>query len=68
MKVSYKRGATLNIGNYESVKVEVEAEAELEPGDTPHGVMEDLRTFVLNEIRSDAQIVRERVKARRNRE
>lgn len=66
-KVSYRRGATLNVGNYESVKIEISADAELEEGDTPQSVLEALRREVTEEIRNEALVVRQRAKAREHR-
>lgn len=66
-KVSYRRGATLNVGEYESVKIEISADAELEEGDTPQSVLEALRQSVTEEIRSEALVVRQRAKARERR-
>lgn len=66
-KVFYKRGATLNVGDYESVKIEVAAEAELEKDESMAEAFEALRQQVSEELRAEALVVRERAKSRKTR-
>ncbi len=64
-KVFYKRGATLNVGDYESVKIEVAAEAELDVGESLEEAVESLRQQVSEELRAEASVIRARTKARK---
>jgi hypothetical protein len=66
-KVFYKRGVTLNVGDYESVKIELAAEAELEDTESMADVVEALRQQVSEEVRAEAVVVRSRANARKAR-
>ena len=66
-KIFYKRGATLNVGEYESVKIEIAAEAELDDGESMAEAVEALRQQVSEELRAEALVVRARTKARKTR-
>jgi hypothetical protein len=66
--VSYKRSSTLNVGDYESVRIEVGAVAEVEDEDDAEDVFEALRQQVGEELRQDALDVRRKVRAREQRD
>lgn len=62
--VSYKRSVTLNVGDFESIRVEAGAVAEVEDGDSPDDVWDKLREAVGEEIAHDARTIRQRQKHR----
>jgi hypothetical protein len=63
--VSFSRGATLNVGDFESVKVEVGAEAELEDGESAVQAFDKLRRFVNEQVHQEVVAVRARTRKRR---
>ena len=49
VKVSY--GRTVNLGNFESMRVDVEFQATIEAGETPENVTEKLETLCKSEVK-----------------
>jgi len=50
-KISLRYGRTVNLGNFESVKVECEIEAEIEEGDDPASARKVLHEQVKADVR-----------------
>lgn len=48
-KVRYSFGVTINIGNYENVKISIARETEVEDGETPAMALERLKEWVQEE-------------------
>lgn len=63
-QVTYQRGRTINVGNYESVKLEIGLTADVDSEDTVPEVLGELRRTVLSELTREAKAVRELAKAR----
>ncbi len=49
--IKVKYGRTINLGNYESTRID--AEADVEKGDEATNVLDSLRNFVLNEAKKE---------------
>ena len=62
--VSWKRSSTLNVGDFESVKIEAGAEAEVEEGDDVRAVFNALKEEVGEQLNEAALEVRRRAKRR----
>ena len=65
--VSFKRGATLNVGDFESVKVEVGADAELDPGESAAEATASLIRFVNAQVYQEVVVIRARANRRARR-
>ena len=63
-KISYKRSATLNVGDFESVRIEVGAEADVGNAEDFEDAMDELRDVVGKELADEARDVRRLVKRR----
>lgn len=51
--VSYSLGKTINLGSYESGKVQISAEASIDENESPDEVLDQLREFVLKNARRE---------------
>ena len=60
--VSYRRGVTLNVGDFESVRVDIEAEAELEDDESFDEAFLVLKEHVDEAVRAEARAVRNKSK------
>ena len=59
-KITYSRGMTVNVGDFESVRVDIAAEADI--GDSPYAeALAELRGLVDADIRSEVRAIRRRV-------
>ena len=54
-RITLMAGGTINLGNYESLKVEFAAEAVIEEGDDIGNVKADLRAFVQTAFRESVK-------------
>jgi hypothetical protein len=54
IKVAF--GVTLNCGNYESVRIDIGMEQDLEPGQLPQDVMNDCWKLVTKKVAAKAKI------------
>lgn len=61
-KISYRRGITLNVGDFESVRVDIEAEAEVEDGESFDDAFTILKEQVDESVRTEARSVRNKSK------
>jgi len=57
-KVTYHRGITLNVGDFESVRVDIEATAEVEDGESFDDCYNSLKDQVDDAVREEARTVR----------
>lgn len=57
-RITYHRGITLNVGDFESVRVDIEATAEAEEGDSFEDVYGSLKEQVDDAVREEARAVR----------
>lgn len=57
-KITYRRGLTLNIGEFESVRVDVEATAEVDDEETFADAYAALKDSVDGEVREEARAIR----------
>jgi hypothetical protein len=48
--ITYRRGTTVNMGDYESVRIEIEATADLEEGEPMEDAVDSLRQKVCEEV------------------
>jgi len=53
MRISYTLGRTVNLGDFNSVKMEVSIEDEVKTGETREDALLRLQTFVKDEIRKE---------------
>lgn len=53
MKISYTLGRTINLGDFNSVKMEVSIEDELQLDETQEDALQRLKKFVKDEIRKE---------------
>lgn len=51
--ITYNRGATINTGNFNSVRVDISATAEVPEGEAPDDAMERLKDFVEDKVRAE---------------
>jgi len=51
--VNVKVGATINLGNYESLRLDYGMEAELEEGDTPSQAIDKIRDHLTKKMKAD---------------
>lgn len=56
-KVTYSRGLTLNVGNFESVRIDISVEAEVEPGETFQGAYQAAKKAVDAAVREEHRFV-----------
>ncbi len=54
-KVRYSMGTTINLGDYENLKTNIEIEVEVDERDDIDTVIEDLKTLTRNKIAADYQ-------------
>jgi hypothetical protein len=59
-KVSYARGITLNIGNFESVRVDIQAEGEVSSGETFDQAFASLKEEVDEALNDELVFIRKR--------
>lgn len=52
-KLSFSRGATVNLGNFNNVRFEVSAEIELQEGDEENAAFQRLRDWVTQKIKAE---------------
>jgi len=57
VKVSVNYGETINIGNYESRRIDYGATAELAPGEEPAAAQRELLLLLRNEVKEAADRV-----------
>ncbi len=62
--ISYRRGATLNIGSYEMVRIEVGMDADLDASEDPDAAYSTLKAQVDGLIRDEVADVRDRTNRR----
>jgi len=65
--VSWRRSSTLNVGDFESVRIEAGATAELDDGDDPREVFAAIQAEVGEQLSEAAMDVRRRAKKREER-
>jgi hypothetical protein len=61
-EVGVTLGMTLNIGNFESMRIDAECKMMLEPEDTPESAYSAAWAHVQNQIREHAKVIREKQK------
>lgn len=54
-KVRYSMGTTINLGDYENLKTNIEIEVEVDESDDIDTVIEELKTLTRNKIAADYQ-------------
>lgn len=62
--VTYRRGITLNVGDFESVRVDIEATGEVESGEDFQKAYETVKDQVDEAVRAEARIVRSKARNR----
>ena len=67
-KVVYTRSVTINIGNFESVRVEMGAEGEVEPTETFTTAFDRLKSDVDDVVIAETTEIRRRLAAKRAKE
>ena len=66
--VSFKRGATINVGDFESVRLEVSGTAEIEDDESESEAFNSLRRFIDEHLHEEVVKVRGRMRKRAERE
>lgn len=61
-RISYRRGVTLNVGDFESVRVDIEGEAELDSTESFDEAFSSLKRQVDDAVRTEARAVRGKTK------
>ena len=59
--ISYSRGRTLNLGDFESIRIDMGAEAYLDEGETLQEGMETLRLQVNKMVLEEVKVIRKRL-------
>lgn len=62
--ITYRRGITLNVGDFESVRIDIEATGEVESGEDFQTAYETVKDQVDEAVRAEARIVRSKAKNR----
>lgn len=57
--VTAKYGVTVNLGDYNNIKLELELEVEVEPGDDPEMVKRETQNQVMNEVNMRAKAIKQ---------
>lgn len=57
-EISFSRGASLNMGNYNSAKVDVWAKVEVEEGEDPEAAYAALREWIHRKTREEAAAIK----------
>ena len=65
-KVTYSQGFTLNMGDFESLRMDIGIEDDVRPGESVPEAEERLFKFVSNRLKKRVAVVREELKAMEN--
>lgn len=65
-KVTYSQGFTLNMGDFESLRMDIGIEDDTRPGESVPEAEERLFKFVSNRLKKRVAVVREELKAMEN--
>lgn len=52
-KMHFTRGATINCGNYNNIRIEFSAEVEVPEGEDPEACFEKLRDYVTAKVKAE---------------
>jgi hypothetical protein len=61
-KITYRRGITLNVGDFESVRVDIEATADADKGESFEECYSSLKELVDDAVREEARAVRNKTR------
>ena len=62
--IRYSRGTTVNLGDFESVRIDMSADADLDDGETLEAGMKDLKDQVDELVRAEVRHVRAQIAKR----
>ncbi len=65
-KVTYSRGMSVNVGNFENVRIDISMEAEIGNSPSYNDALQDLKGIVDDKVRQEVRAIRNRAERRDN--
>lgn len=65
-KVAYSRGMTVNVGNFENVRVDISMEADIGNSASYEDALQDLKSIVDDKVRREVRAIHNRAERRDN--
>jgi len=63
-KVRFAKGVTINTGNYQSVRLDLERETEVRPGESADDAYARVKGYVEGKLEEEEAIVRDKIRRR----